>query len=80
LYVVHLDYTWGGDKKSIVRQVKQGTSVKLEPADYPGANVNGTRFSWYVVIVSQTPAKPPGQTPQTLAQSPTSATWTFVWY
>ncbi len=79
-YVVHLDYARNGDKKSIVRQVKQGTSVKLEPTDYPGANANGTAFSWYVVIVSQTAAKPPGPSPQTLAQSPTSATWTFVWY
>lgn len=80
-YVIHLDYRWGGEKKSIVRFVRQGTSAKLEPSDYPGANNSGTQISWYVVIVSQTPApSAPGQTAQTSAQSPPSPTWTFVWY
>ncbi|MDE3089962.1 MAG: LysM peptidoglycan-binding domain-containing protein [Chloroflexota bacterium] len=80
-YVVHIDYAWGGEKKSIVRQVGQVTSVKLRAADYPGANASGTPFSWYVVVVSQTSGtKSAAPTPQMSAQSPTSATWTFVWY
>ncbi len=72
-YVVHIDYTVKGEKKSIVQQVKQGQSSLLDATNYPGANANGTPFSWYVVIVSQTSA-------QTSAQSPVSPTWIFVWY
>ncbi len=80
-YIVHIDYTWGGEKKSIVPPGNQATSLRLDPSDYPGANANGTPFSWYVVIVSQTTTpKAPGQTAQTSAQSPVSPTWTFVWY
>lgn len=79
-YVAHLDYVWNGEKKSIVKQVKQGNSIRLEPANYPGANVSGTPFSWYVVIVSQTPAKTPGQPQQIFAASPDSPVWKFVWY
>lgn len=74
-YVVHIDYQINGEPKSIVRQVKQGTSVRLDATDYPGTNPNGTIFSWYVVIVSQTKG-----TSQVLASSPPSPTWTFVWY
>ncbi len=54
--------------------VRQGTSVKLYAAYYAGANPNGTIYSWYVVIVSQTSGT------QIIAQSPPSATRTFVWY
>lgn len=79
-YVAHLDYVWNGEKKSIVKQVKQGNSIRLDSADYPGANANGTTFSWYVVIVSQTPSKSPGQPAQILASSPESPVWKFVWY
>ncbi len=81
-YVVHLEYTWNGGKRTPPPlTVKQGTSVKLDPTVYyPGANVNGTPFTWYVVIVSQTSPKAPGQTTQMSAQSPVSPTWTFVWY
>lgn len=79
-YVVHIDYTWNGEKKSIVRRVEQGTSVRLKATDYPGANPSGTQFAWYVVIVSQTPPKPPAQPAQILASSPDSPAWRFVWY
>lgn len=78
-YIVHLDYVWNGEKKSIVRQVKQGNSLRLETTDYPGATANGTPFTWYVMIIRQTESKTPGQ-PQTLAVSPASPTWRFVWY
>ncbi len=76
-YVVHIDYAWNGEKKSIVRQVKQGNSTRLEPIEYPGASATGTQFSWYVVVVvSQSgTSKSPG-----LAQSPPSVSRTFVWY
>ncbi len=74
-YVVHIDYQISGAPKSIVHQVKQGTSVRLDATDYPGANPNGTTFSWYVVIVSQTKGSS-----QVMASSPASPTWTFVWY
>ena len=81
-YVVHIDYAWNGEQRSIVRQVKQGTSVKLEATDYPGANPSGTQFSWYVMVVSQAAAS--GRTPstsvQTSATSPPSVTRVFVWY
>lgn len=74
-YVVHVDYVIGGGAKSYPITVKQGTSLKLDPTlYYPGANPNGTRYSWYVVIVSQLPGAQP------MAQSPLSATRTFVWY
>ncbi len=74
-YVVHVDYVTSGTTKSYPITVKQGTSLNLAPTlYYPGPNPNGTRYSWYVVIVSQ----PPGSQP--LAQSPLSATRTFVWY
>ena len=74
-YVVHIDYQVNGTLKSIVRQVKQGTSVRLDQTDYPGANPNGTSFSWYIVIVNQAKGSS-----QVIASSPASATWTFVWY
>lgn len=74
-YVVHVDYVTGGVTKSYPITIKQGTSLNLGPTlDYPGSNPNGTRYSWYVVIVSQLPGSQP------LAQSPLSATRTFVWY
>lgn len=79
-YVVHVEYGAGAEKKSWSFQVKQGTSKTLDASYYPGANANGTRLSWYVVIVSQTNARTPGQPPQTFAQSPPSETRTFVWY
>lgn len=78
-YVLHLDYVWNGVNKSIVRQIRQGTSVRLDAADYPGASANGTTFSWYILVVSQattgarTPAAPIS------AVSPPSATRTFIW-
>jgi hypothetical protein len=78
-YVVHIDYTVGNKAQSIFKEVKQGTSFRIDPSTYPGANPNGTRFSWYVVIVSQTP-KSPTQNSETFAQSPASVTWTFAWY
>ena len=81
-YVVHLDYTWNGENKSIVRQVKQGTSIKLDAADYPGANPSGTQFSWYVMIVSQggSSARTPSASAPVFAASPPSVTRVFVWY
>jgi LysM repeat protein len=81
-YALHIDYTWNGENKSIVRQIKQGTSIKLEATDYPGANTNGTPFVWYVMIVSQTitGAHVPSPATQTFAASPPSVTRTFVWY
>ena len=74
-YVVHIDYQINGAPKSIVRQVRQGTSVRLDQTDYPGANPNGTTFTWYVVIVNQAKGSS-----QVIASSPASPTWTFVWY
>ena len=81
-YVLHVDYVWNGEKKSIVRQVKQGTSIKFDVTEYPGANPSGTPFSWYVVIVSQggSGARTPGANAPVFAASPPSATRTFVWY
>lgn len=75
-YVVHLDYVWNGENKSIVRQIKQGTSIKLDALDHPGANPSGTTFSWYVLVVSQTSS---ARAPISAA-SPPSATRKFVWY
>jgi LysM repeat protein len=82
-YVVHVEYVLGNGTKALpALTVRQRTSVKLDPAVYyPGVNPNGTQFSWYVVIVSQTTEpRTPAQNPQTFAQSPSSATRTFVWY
>jgi LysM repeat protein len=79
-YLVHLDYIWNGEKKTLVKPVRQGNSIRLDPGDYPGANTNGTPFSWYVVIVSPMPPKLPGQPTQTLTSSPASPVWKFVWY
>ena len=79
-YVVHIEYEYNGASKSIVRQVKQGNSIRLNAStDYPGANPNGTIFSWYVVVVNQ-PIDTKTVTPQVFAASPPSPTWTFVWY
>jgi LysM repeat protein len=78
-YVVHIDYQINDAPKSIVQQVYQGTSVRLDPKYYPGANPNGTTFSWYVLIVNQ-PNGTKGPSPQVFASSPASPTWTFVWY
>ena len=79
-YVVHVEYTLNGERKTLPSlTVRQGTSVKLSTAYYPGSNTSGARFSWYVVIVSESSAKTPSST-QTFAQSPTSVTRTFVWY
>ena len=77
--VVHIDYQVNGVPTSIVRQVKQGDSIRLATTDYPGANPNGTMFSWYVVIVNQTNGTK-GTTPQVFASSPPSPTRAFVWY
>ncbi len=74
-YVLRIDYAWNGEKKSIVRQVRQGTSVKLDAADYPGANSSGTQFAWYVMVVSQKTPRAP-----VVATSPPSMTRAFVWY
>jgi hypothetical protein len=81
-YIVHIDYAVNGKKQSIFREVKQGTSFRLDASMYPGANSNGTTFSWYVVIVTQTTGSSVGAggAPVTLAQSPPSVTWVFVWY
>jgi LysM repeat protein len=81
-YVIHLESTVENEKKVLPPlTVRQGTSVKLDPlVYYPGANANGTTFSWYVVVVSQTASRTPSQSAQTFAQSQTSATRTFVWY
>lgn len=74
-YVVHIDYVWQGEKKALIRQVKQGTSLKLTANEYPGVNPQGTAFTWYVLVVSQpTPSAPAA------ASSPPSATRVFVWY
>jgi LysM repeat protein len=77
-YIVHIDYTIGNQKKSIVRQ-ERSTSIRLRTEDFPGATPNGTTFSWYVVIVSQGPTRTPGATPPVLASSPESPHWTFAW-
>jgi len=74
-YVVHIDYTTNGKPQSIFKEVKQGTSLRLDLSIYPGANANGTPFSWYVVIVSQ-----PTGAKNAIATSPASVTRTFVWY
>ncbi len=74
-YVVHIDYVWQGEARAIIRQVKQGTGLKLASTDYPGANPQGTKFSWYVLIVSQPSANAPMS-----AASPPSATRVFVWH
>jgi LysM repeat protein len=81
-YVLHVDYVWNGEKKSIVRQVKQGTSVKFDVLDYPGANPSGTSFSWYVMVVSQggASARSPGSNVPVSAASPPSEPRVFVWY
>lgn len=80
-YVVHVEYISGGERKPLPSlTVKQGTSTKLPPSYYPGPNADGTQFSWYVVIVGESKAKTDTQNPQMVAQSPPSATWTFVWY
>lgn len=81
LYVVHIDYmTSAGAKKSIVKEVKQGTSLPLAATDYPGASANGTAFSWYVLIVSQSKAKVAAADAQATASSPPSEIRTFTWY
>jgi LysM repeat protein len=54
--------------------VRQGTSAKLDSSYYGGASAEGTVYSWYVVIVSQT------QDGQMIAASPPSETRKFVWY
>jgi LysM repeat protein len=79
-YIVHIDYAVNGKKQSIYREVRQGTSLRLDAGVYPGANTSGTIFSWYVVIVTQSTSSTSGAAPITFAQSPPSATWTFVWY
>ena len=79
-YVLRIDYAWNGEGKSIVRQVKQGTNVKLDATDYPGANSSGTRFSWYVMIVSQSVPRAPGSNAPVIAASPPSVTRAFIWY
>ena len=80
-YFVHIEYTTKGSKITIPLTVKQGTSIRMDPKDYPGANPNGTTFSWYVVILGQSVANStPGQSPQIIAQSPISPTRTFSWY
>ncbi len=75
-YVVHLESGAAASRKIYPSlPVLQGTSVKLDPAKhYTGASTNGTIYSWYVVIVSQTFGA------QVIAQSPPSATRTFMWY
>ncbi len=82
-YVVHVEYVSGNERKTLPPlTVKQGNSVKLDPAVYyPGANPNGTQFSWYVMVVSQAAgSRTPGPTPPPFAQSPSSPTRKFVWY
>lgn len=81
-YVVYIEYTVGGVKKSIALPVRQGTNVRLDPAVYyPGPSASGTVFAWYVVVVSQAPgARASVPTPQVTVQSPPSVTWRFVWY
>jgi LysM repeat protein len=75
-YIVHVEYVSGGINKVLpALSVKQGTSIKLDATTYPGANPNGTLFSWYVVIVSQA-----NGARSAIASSPASQTWTFVWY
>lgn len=83
VYVVYVETGSGAEKKSWTFTVKQGTSKALEASLYPGPNANGTRFSWYVVVMSQVPGasgRTDTQTPPMTAQSPPSAMWTFVWY
>ncbi len=81
-YVLHIDYTVNGTPQSIVKQVKQGTSYKLVQSDFQGTIPNGTKFSWYIVIVGSN--LPPGvraeaNTMQVSAASPPSATRSFTW-
>lgn len=79
-FVLRMDYVWNGEKKSIVRQIKQGTNLKLDAADYPGPSSSGTIFSWYVLIVNQASARTRAASAPISAVSPPSATRTFVWY
>lgn len=82
-YVLHIDYTVNGTKKSIVKQIKQGNSYSLTAADYPGPNASGTEFSWYVLIVNSGPSssvRAEAPNPQVFASSPPSETRTFIWY
>ncbi len=80
-YVLHISTGAGATKKSWSLQIKQGTSKTLDLSHYPGANPNGTRFSWYVVIVNQINSRAPAATsaPVSASSSP-SETRTFVWY
>ncbi len=78
-YVVHVDLI-GAKPKSIVRQVRQGTSLQLTPADYPGASANGTTCSWYVLIVSQPKLQTESSGTLIYASSPPSEPRRFVWY
>lgn len=74
-YVVHIESGPATSRKIYPSlTVRQGTSVKLESTYYFGANPNGTIYSWYVVIVSQTPGN------QNIAVSPPSISRTFIWY
>jgi len=74
-YVVHIESGPVTTRKIYpALTVRQGTSAKLDASYYAGATANGTVYSWYVVIVSQTAGA------QMIAQSPPSATRTFVWY
>ncbi|MBM3130710.1 MAG: LysM peptidoglycan-binding domain-containing protein [Chloroflexi bacterium] len=81
-YVVHLDYVWNNEQKSIVRQIRQGTSVKLDAAEYPGENANGTTFAWYVLVLNQaaTNMRAPNLPASIFAVSPPSATRAFIWH
>ncbi len=85
-YVVHLETIAGEERRTLPSlTVRQGTSVKLDPAIYypSGANPNGAQFAWYVVIVSQTTGnnlRASSVGTQTSASSPPSATRMFMWY
>lgn len=82
-YVLHIDYSINGTARSIVKQVKQGTSYKLVQSDVQGAVPNGTQFSWYVLIVgSNLPAgaRAEASSANVFAASPPSATRAFTWY
>ena len=82
-YVVNLTLIANGQKKTLpALTVRQGNSVKLDPAIYyPGANVQDARLSWYVVIVNQPSggARAPTSNTQVSASSPPSESRTFVW-
>lgn len=82
-YVVHLTSVVNGQKKNLPPlTVRQGNSIKLDPAIYyPGAEQDA-KLAWYVVIVAQTSSSaraPATASSQISASSPPSESRMFAW-